>query len=346
MKGNKIKSVAAKALIAAHPLYHTWSREEQVHFRAKLDQAAQNRVDAILLKEIHNIQCTAENAGKIWRDLPLSKLDNLNWAKLLTTGVGDDMLMLNESMAENTSLLDFATLYDYDFDDHLFQESVNKKELKDYQARDYYPLRFSRWARLIIEDQFYYATLLSLAGHLTDHIKENGDNIIETLIPHKYIPGKNHGKSSASGYQWDMKIDAEGQEAQLDELTSRWYEYTNQRWLDLSQEFAAADPAVFMEDLSYNNENHRNFIFNNETALKGVRWRKFLSDCQAIRSDFTYIDDLRVREMGKAETWLRETCEDILKSFDPNILPFRKKRKIIIAPGAFDGLLGGDDELE
>src|SRR5690606_38467520 len=133
---NKIKSVAAKALIAAHPLYHTWSREEQEHFRAKLDQAAQNRVDAILLKEIHNIQCTAENAGKIWRHLPLSKLDNLNWAKLLTTGVGDDMIMLNESMAENTSLLDFATLYDYDFDDHLFQESVNKKELKGYQASD------------------------------------------------------------------------------------------------------------------------------------------------------------------------------------------------------------------
>ena len=44
-------------------------------------------------------------------------------------------------MAKNTSLLDFNTLYDFDYADYLFQEQTNKKEFKDYKARDYLILK-------------------------------------------------------------------------------------------------------------------------------------------------------------------------------------------------------------
>jgi len=33
----------------------------------------------------------------------------LNWASLLTSGIGEDYIYLNESMAEGKSLLDFDT---------------------------------------------------------------------------------------------------------------------------------------------------------------------------------------------------------------------------------------------
>lgn len=114
--------------MAADPHYHSWPVEQQERFRTTMSEAVHNKVDAVLLKEILDIQCTAENARAIWCDLPLSKLDNLNWAKLLTAGIGDGMIWLNESMADGKSLLDFETLYDYDYDDHLFQEQANKSE--------------------------------------------------------------------------------------------------------------------------------------------------------------------------------------------------------------------------
>lgn len=334
----KIKSAARKALIAADSHYYSWAPRQQEQFRATMDKAAQNRVDAVLLNDLLDIPCTAENAGEIWRDLPPAKLDNLNWAKLLTTGIGDDMIFLNELMAENTSLLDFNTLYDYDFHDHLFQEQANKKEFRDYQGRDYYALRFSRWARLIIDDRFYYATLYSLAGYLTEQLEDKGRDIIQTLIPHDYVDGKDHGRPEKGGYLWDIQINAAGLEKQLEELESRWHQYTRQRWLELSQAFTQADPAVYMEDIKQNGELHRNFIFNNAAALNQIRWRHFLTDCARIKANYAGIAGMEQQELVQAESWLKQAHEDIMENFDPDVIRLRKKRKIIVAPGVFDGL--------
>lgn len=342
MDSQKIKNVVGKALIAADSQYHSWSAEEQEAFRATMPDDAQDRVDAVLLKEILNIQASVGNAGEIWRNLPLSKLNNLNWAKLLTIGIGDDMIMLNESMAENTSLLDFETLYDYDFDDYLFQEKANKEQFKNYQQRDYYALRFSRWARLIINDQFHYATLYSLAGYLTDKLEDKGDDLIQQLIPYQYLESTDHGKAEKGGFLWDYRINANGQEQQLDELKTRWHDYTQQRWLALSKQFISSAAAVYAEDKHEDNELHRNFIFNNENALKQTRWRHFLADCEAIQVAYADVAEMEKQELAQAQSWLKDTHRDIMQNFDPNVVKFKKPRKIVIAPGAFDGI-GGDD---
>ncbi len=342
MDTSKIKTAARKALITADHNYYSWPKRQQEQFRATMDDAAQSRVEAVLLKDLQGVQCTAENAGEIWGDLPLSKLDNLNWAKLLTSGIGDDYIFLNESMAENKSLLDFNSLYDYDYADYLFQEETNKKEFKNYKARDYYALRFSCWARLIINDQFYYATLYSLAGYLTDEIEDKSHDCIQKLIPHEYVEGKDNGKRVKGGFRWDMQADASGKEKQLDELKSRWYRYTQQRWLELSKEFIQDSPAVFTEDINQKGELNRNFIFNNEDALKQIRWKHFLSDCEPLIAGFTNIAKRAKQEAARAEIYLQEQHEDIMKNFDPKVVKLKKKIQVVVAPGAFDGLVGED----
>lgn len=339
---SKIKTAARKALIAADTDYYSWSEQQQEHFRATMDDAAKSRIEAVLLKNLLGIQCTAENASEIWGDLPISKLDNLNWAKLLTSGTGDDNIFLNESMSENKSLLDFNSIYDYDYDDYLFQEQANKKEFKDYKARDYYALRFSRWARLIINNQFYYATLYSLAGYLTDKIEEKSQDCIQKLIPHEYVEGNEHGKQVKDGFRWDMQTDAGGKEKQLDELQSRWYSYTQQRWLELSKEFTQTSPAVFTEDNHQDGELNRNFIFNNENALKQIRWKHFLADCESLTAEFINVTKRAEQEVAGAEAYLQEACEDIMENFDPKVVKLRKKMKVVVAPGAFDGLIKDD----
>jgi len=235
MDNHRIRAAARKALMAADPLYHAWPSEQQELFRATMDDAASGRVAAVLLGELLDISCTAENAGEIWSDLPLSKLEHINWAKLLTTGIGQNMIWLNESMAEHVSLLDFDTLHDYDLDDYHFQEEANSRDITDYQKRNYYALRFSLWARLLIDDKLHYATLSSLATHITDQLEEQGGDMIQRLIPHEYVDGKNHGKEEKSGFLWDIQVNASGMEQQLDELKRQWYQYLQQRWVELSE---------------------------------------------------------------------------------------------------------------
>jgi hypothetical protein len=344
MEISTIKAAARKALMAADQNYYSWPAEHQERFRATMDAAATSRVDSVLLKDLLGIQRMAENAREIWRDLPLSKLNNLNWAKLLTTGIGQDYIFINESLPDNKSLLDFATLFEYDHDDHLFQEQTNKKEFKGYECRDYYALRFARWVRLIIDEQFHYATLYSLAGYLIDKAEEKSNDTIQTLIPHKYVEGKEHGKKEKGGFRWDMQVDAAGLENQLDELNSRWHRYTQQRWLELSKKFKHLAPEVFVEEKNQDGELNRNFIFTNENALKKIRWRHFLADCRTLVADSARLAEMAEHDLARAETWLQEMFEDIMKDVDSNVVKLKKRRKVIVAPGAFVGLVDGDGD--
>lgn len=343
MKKSRIIAASRKALISGNPEYYSWPAKEQDIFRANLDGVELARVEAVLLKEILGIQCTADDAGKIWSDLPLSKLGNLNWAKLLISGIGENHIYLNESMAEKTTLLCFETLYDYDYDDYLFQQRVNKKEITNYRPRDYYALQFSRWMRLIIDERFYYATLYSLAGYITTELEEKGREIIDELIPNKLIEGKDNGKQESGGFLWDMKIEAGGLERHLDELNDRWHQYLQQRWTDLCEEFKQHKPAVFVEEIDIKNEFNRNYIFTNGITLKHIRWKHYLTDCESLINDLSIVFNRLKQETIEARQYLGKEHRDIMKNFDPSVIKLKKMRKVVIAPGALDGLMGDDD---
>lgn len=334
-----IRSAARKALIAADSGYYSWPASQQQQFRATMDEQTQNKVDSVLLKDIIGISCSPDEAAGIWQDLPLTKLNPLNWAKLLTRGIGDDYIFLNEHLAKDSSLLDFNTLYQFDYDDHLFQEQANKEQFADYQPREYYALRFSHWARLIIDGQFYYSTLYSLAGYLTSYLEDKGLDLIQALIPHQYVDGKDHGKQEQGGFLWSMDIQANGLERQLDELKHRWYHYVQQRWDELSQSQSQLAPVVYFRDEDSKEEKHRDFIFNNAQALQQVRWQHFLADCKALLGKSSDITELEVQELVKAEQWLQQTYQDIMQNFDPKVVKLKKKYKVVMAPAALDGLL-------
>lgn len=338
------QAAARKALMAADPRYHAWPADRQERFRATMDEAARSRANAVLLQDVLGISCSADESGRIIDGLSIPQLGLFNPAMLLTTGVGEDLIFLNESMAENTSLLEFTTIHDYDYADHLYQEQENRKEFADYAGREYFALRFSRWVRLLIAGEFYYGSLYSLAGHLINAVEDKGGERILTLIPHEYVEGRNHGKAETGGSLWDMRVEAGGQEAQLEELKRRWYGYVQQRWLELSQSFVGAPPAAFLADRTQDDEPHRDFIFNNASALKAVRWKHLLADCERIRADASELAGIKQQEVDRANRWLDDALDDIRRNFDPRVVPLTKRRKIIIAPGAFDGLLGGDNE--
>jgi len=335
---NKITIAARKALIAADPLYHSWPEKKQEHYRATKNEVARRNVRRVLLNDLLNINCTNDNVDKIWDDIPIEKLNILNWANLLTIGIGDDYIYLNESMAKDKSLLDFETLYDYDYADYLYQEQANKKEFSDYKGYDYYAYKHPSWVRLLIEDQFYYATFLSLATYLHDETDSFGQDYIDTQIPHEYVKGKDHEKNEKGGFLWDMKLNASGLEGQLEELNHRWFNYLQQRWLILSKELRDASPAVYTEDKDWDNDPHRFFIFNNEKTLKRIHWQHFISDCEKLVTDRSTIKEQLKQEISNAKLFLTSNHKDIMKTFEPKVARLRKKRKIIMSPDALNDL--------
>ncbi|NOR79502.1 MAG: hypothetical protein GQ529_01510, partial [Methyloprofundus sp.] len=179
----QITAAARRALMAADSYYHAWPVQKQENFRATMDEKTRNRVERVLLDSLLNIQCRIDEVDQVWSDVPQSKLIILNWANLLTKGIGEDFIFLNEMLADDKSLLDFPTLYDYNYDDYLFQEQANKKEFPDYEVMDYYAYKHPSWVRLLIDGDFYYATFTSVATQLCDGIEEAGIDYIDQLIP-------------------------------------------------------------------------------------------------------------------------------------------------------------------
>ncbi len=342
----QITAAARKALIAADSYYYAWPAEQQENFRATMGENPRNRVECVLLDSLLNIQCSIDDVNKVWSDLPPSKLNILNWASLLTKGIGEDFISLNEILADGKSLLDFTTLYDFNYDDYLFQEQANKKEFPDYEEMDYYAYKHPSWVRLLIEGDFYYATFTSVATQLYDDIEEAGRDYIDQLIPHKLVEGKDHGKQVKGGVRWDMKEDANGLEEQLKELKHRWYPYLQGRWLGISKANSKLDPAVYTQDNHWDNDPHRSFIFTNEETLKKIRWRHFLSDCTSLMANYVVVEKQREQEVSDAKSFLDRNYQDILENFDPNVVKLRKNRKVIMSTGALDDLekLGRDDE--
>jgi hypothetical protein len=241
-------------------------------------------------------------------------------------------------MAEGKTLLDFPTLYDYDFDDYLFQEDARKRDFTDYTGIEYFAYQHSSWVRLLIHEQFYYATFTSLATYALDEIESAGNEIIRQLVPHEYVNGKNHGKQEKGGFLWDVKFDAVGQEAQLDELRSRWNGYQRERCLALSESNVQRPPAVYVHDKDWDDDPHRFFVFTNERTLKQIRWRYFLSDCKSLVAEYAEVEKLLAEEIDRANVWLVGNHQDIQENFNPKVVKLRKKKKIIMTESALDDL--------
>jgi len=333
-----IKAGARKALMTVNNLYYSLNTEQQEKYRVLMNDQSIEKIQHVLLESILGIKCTLKEVDDVWDDLPIDDKNILNWAILLTSGIGDNFIFLNESMAENTSLLDFPTIYDYNYDDYLFQEKARKEEFPDYKCMDYYALRHDFWFRLIINENFYYATGTSLASYINDELDEFSSDLINQLIPHEFVEGKDNGKEEEGGFIWDMKIDAKGLEGQLDELKNRLHIYLKNRWLSLSQTFSDLEPSVYINNQDWDDDPHVFFIFTNEQTLKKVHWKHFLSDIEPLINDFSLVEQEIAREKELLNSFISKNYQDIMDNFDPKVIKLKKKRKVIMTPGVMDDI--------
>jgi hypothetical protein len=329
-----------RALIRVKPEYFSWPIEAQEKYRVAMPDMDMFRIGQALLKALFSISANTEDEmNKAFDSFNDEQYLLFNSTLLPLTGIGDDHFFLNEHLGDKT-LLDFETLYDYDYDDHCFQEEARKKDITGYEEQIYRGTSYQRWARLFIDGAFYYATLWCMAGYLLGIINDAGSDKISELIPHQYVDGPNHGKREGKGFLYDKRIDAGGLEAQLEELHGRFHRYTRERYNELAEDFdGKAQKRVYLIDRSKDHDAQMGFIFSDKTALQAVRFRHFMKDCREIMGDAQELDILVEQERHAIFDYLERVHRDILQNFDPRVRRFRKKRKVILADEALKDLL-------
>jgi hypothetical protein len=334
------EAILRRAIIRAIPEYFVWSETEQERYRLRVPKEQDFLIRQALLRSLFGIEVgTEEGMNEVLNGFNDEQYLLLNSTLLPFQGIGEDDFFLNEWLADAVTLLDFETLGDFARYDHEFQEQARRAEDPAYDIRPYQGDLHPCWARLTDNGEFHYATLVSIARHFSDALDETGVEQIETLIPHKYVEGKNHGKRVQGGMLWDYRVDAGGMEPQLDELRHRYYQYLRDchaRLLDRFDEDAIQ--RVYIRSKKQGVEPHIEFVFSDKSALDAVRFRRFFSDCRRISGDVTELEVVIEQEQEAAVEYLQAQYSDIQQNFDPSVVPLRKKRRIVLADSALDGL--------
>lgn len=290
--------------------YFGWSLEAQERYRLSMPDQDAFRLLQELVKALFGLHAkTDEDLSKISDQFGDEEHLVFNRVLLPAAGVGEDFFFLNEYLGEGKTLLDFDTLYEYGYDDHCFQEQARKDEALEYVMKPYRGALYYRWARLFIDGVFHYASLCMAAGYIYSRLDEYGQEKLSTLIPHRYVNAKDHGKREGKGTIFSQRIDADGKKAQAEELQRRFWDYLSQRYYALRTEYdGQARKAVYMEDNSRPHDPHMNFIFSDKTALQAVRFRQFMRDCRPLVADRAELDAVISREHQAVDAYLDAAC--------------------------------------
>ena len=336
--------------MVARPAYFAWSAEEQLRYRVKLPDEDHEAIVSALLREHSERRPAAlaklESHGRV----PLDLQNRINeWLQPLK-GIGEDAFALNEHFAQGSSILDFETLLDYDRDDHTFQQDAKQRDIEGYQPEPYTGALHGTWARVLVDGRLCYLTLTMASWQLYGAMQDAANAEIEARLPHRHVRGPEDGKHDESGsVRWDMRVDANGQEALLEELQHRVWEEQFRRRSELGQLFCEhRHGGCFLDDHPWEHQdpNERNLlvVFSDPDALAAVRFTSFLRDCRRIERPLTELRALQAREAKRMRDFVAAQHEDLVKNFDPKVVPLRKKLGVMIHPEALrdmedDGLL-------
>lgn len=193
-----------RAMIRVCPDYFCMSVSEQEKYRVTMSKDDRFIIWQQLFNDLLNASVRMQaDLDRAQDEVDHTTLNILNAAMLPIQGIGEDYFWLNEGFDKKT-LLDFETLYDYDLDDHHFQESARQRDFPDYEIQPYRGSLYCRWARLFIDDVFTYGILNCAAGYLLTKIESHGSAVMDRLLPHEYVHGKNHGKQDGKGFLFDQ----------------------------------------------------------------------------------------------------------------------------------------------
>lgn len=338
---NRWTPALRRAVMRVRPDYFTWPLARQERYGVACPAKDEKQLLEALYLELFGVKLRkARDMGQFHSDrLTPIEQDKYNEAILPLTGIGANCFYLNESLPTRKTILSFGTLRDFDEWDYHYQEAARKNEDATYVSQPYRGSLYLSWARLFVDDVFTYATLSMAAGYLYSQLSEAMPDLIAARIPHRHVRGENHGKRENEAWQWDMRVDAGGQEALLEELQRQVYLYQAARYQALLCAWHEGDVVgVYLLDTALPNENNLHAVFSNSRALDAIRFRSFLADCRAQARPIEELSRAVQAESRALADFIQDKHNELIRTFDPKIVPLRKRRRILVHKNAFDDI--------
>jgi hypothetical protein len=320
-----------QALAQVKPDYFTWSEAEQERYGATLPKADKDQLLQLLYEYLFDLPTRSDDLEAAYQALSHAQLDRLNPLLLHLEGIGKDKFDLNDFKGKG--LLEFETLYDYD--DYRMGCAQEKQE----PPKPYTGQLYGTFARVSIQGIFHYAYLLGLAEYLFSELDELGRDHIATLLPHDYKPGKEHGKRESGATRWERRLDAGGLEGQLEELRERFYTHLLAHRETLTKRFdQTAEGKVYRILNPSLPHPHITYVFSDKTALQAVRLKHFVADCETHQGSAETLAALLQAEKQNLIAFLNNTYQEVMATYDPKIIKFRKKYKVYLTDQALEDL--------
>lgn len=306
--------------MAVEPDFFGWDAHRQDRYRRDtpeaVGQALERRLDA---------------GGGDAKRLDWQRLEALNTLKLPLFGIGEDCFYLNEP---GNGWYDMETVADLSHDH--YRADPEREENKLPFMGQFFPC----WVRYLRRGRLVYATLTAFHHHVSDEIAHLHDDLVDELIPSRFVEGANHGKRTKGGYIWDMRRDAGGLEGQLDELVARTWRIQNALYLRALGDCHVRDSGqVFREVKSDGIEAMTRWIFDGIKAMQGVRLTHFLVDVHARRASRRILTERVAPYLDEAECRLLEAHEDIMRNWNPALSRLKRKRRIVLSDQAASDLM-------
>ena len=121
-------------------------------------------------------------------------------------------------------------------------------------------------------------------------------------------------------------------ESQLDELKHRFWKHISEVHERLMDEFdKKSKQRVFILNQSQVGDPSHHFLFTDKEILKRIHFKTFMRDCRAAeQTDHASLSRKLEEEKQLLATYLDKEYKDITENFDPKIVRFRKKYKVIL----------------
>ncbi len=321
-----MNKIITRALMRHHNDFFKLTEEEQDIFKLQEHDDLDDKIEAFINKEL----------GLNDDDKDHYKLLEYNKINLHYIGIGPNYFMLNE-FGWKQEVLKYKNFYEYNEANHNFQEEPDE----NFPNKTPHSLfnRLNDWARTEIDGGFFYLNLYSYQIWVHYALEEAQTDWIDEHIPYDLVDGPNNGKKEEGGYVWDMRRDAHGKEGWLEQMQDFGY-----KWVGEFYDNSIYDEKwnmVFINDTSgedYDGDPNKEYIFGSVDCLKNISFKTFVDDCKKLQGDSKLAYQFRDQAIEEFIAVLDKEFIEVQKTA-PNVVKLKKKMKVKVAEGAFDGLV-------
>lgn len=320
----EIKNLARKVMMKMEPLSMSFSEEGKAELRDKLRKEKGDEVSD-KVEDILGPQSDYDIDNAIYyRNSIVQRV----------IGCGESYFDFNElgcgcDLTSELTLLDYYNAFEDEQLEFSSEGGYARVVRRDLLERAAY------WARGIRSEQMFYYNIYSIYQEMYYYFDDLLNLELDKLIPHTYVEGPEHGKSTGMGSIFNMEVKANGKEEILKELRV---------WIatDLAQEYATLvaeeesnkEPTVYWgreEDHDATNNPHLKFVFNNREAMSSVKIGSFNKDVDKTLTRYADVQkSYKHAHNVNAITALRQKYEELLQTFDPKVVRLDTRSNFVI----------------